>query len=231
MEFDPQDQDIINLLTKLKDVASEYPEPMLVGRRQSFLKQMTEIGLGAGAVPSITNAPGHTHTPGKISPFTSTLLEAALITAIVIETSTMAYFYRGKLASFFETITTNSKIEQGTPLPVVPTSLEIQNVSPSPAATTTLAPATSITESAALMVTSTSTPVPGNTLEANQASSTPDPKGNNGNHYGQTPKPERTKTNNGNNNNNNGNNGNNGNSGSNGNNGNNDKDPKPTKDK
>ena len=60
MEFDPQDQDMINLLTRLKNAVSEYPEHMLVARRQSFLKQMTEVGLGIGAAAGIKNTLGKT---------------------------------------------------------------------------------------------------------------------------------------------------------------------------
>lgn len=199
MEFDPQDQDIINLLTRLKDTDAKYPEPMLVARRRSFLKQMTEVGLGIGTAAGIKSGLKKAKIP-RISPFTGTVLETVLITAIVIETSAMAYFYREKLADFFQTIAATSKVEEVTPLPVMPTALEVQDVSPSLAVVSPIASATPITGPVVVMVTPTGTPVPGNTLEVNQSNSTPDPKGNNGNHYGQTPKPERTKENNGNNN-------------------------------
>jgi hypothetical protein len=192
MEFDRQDQDIINLLRKFKDVVSEYPEHMLEARRQSFLKQMTAVGLGMDA------AEGGENALEKISgthPFTSTLLEAALIAAILIEITAMAYIYREELTDFFQTIIASPKIEEGTPPPVLPTALEVQGVSPSPAMTSILASATPVTEPAIVVVTSTGTAIPGTILEANQISATPDPKGNNGNHYGQTPKPERTKEN------------------------------------
>lgn len=228
MEFNSQDQDIINLLTKLKNIASEYPEPMLATRRQSFLKQMTEVGLGIGAGMGPKSVLGKTNTPGRTPPFTSTLVETALIAVIVIEASAMAYFYREKLASFFETITASSETEQITPPSVVSTP-DVQIVSPSPVLTSTVFSTQSVTEPAVLILTPTGTSVPENALEANPPGSPP-AKGNNGNHYGQTPKPERTKTNNGNNssNDNNGNNSNNGNNDNNGGNGN---DPKPTKDK
>jgi hypothetical protein len=232
MEFDPQDKDIIDLLTRLKNFASDYSEPMRVARRHSFIKQMTEVGLGMGTTSGLKNA-----KPSGVSPLTGTLLETALILAIVVEASAMAYFYREQLSDFFQTITTNSKTEEATPPSTLPTSPEVQSVSPSSAATSAFTSATSvpvitelITEPAILMVTPTGTSIPGSTLEGNQTGSTPDPKGNNGNHYGQTPKPERTKENNGNDS-NNGNNDNNGSNGNNENNGNNDKDPKPTKDK
>jgi len=190
MEFDLQDQDIINLLTKWKDAASEYPEHMLEARRQSFLKQMTAVGMGATA--GIGNA--LKKTP-RTHPFTGTLLEVVLIAAILIEISAMAYIYRAELADFFQTITASPKIEEVTPPPVLPTSMEVQGVSPSPAVTSTVASAAPITEPAIVAVTPTGTAVPGTILETNQIGATPDPKGNSGNHYGQTPKPERTKEN------------------------------------
>jgi hypothetical protein len=236
MEFDPQDLDIVALLTRLKDTAGEYPEQLFVGRRQSFLKQMTEVSLGIGTTGGIKNSLKKTNI-SKVFPFTGTLLEAALIAAIVLEASAMAYIYRERLADFFQTITANSKIEQAIP-PVFPTSLEVESTDPSPTVTSTLTSATPILEPALALLTPTGTPIPGATLGPNQLSATPDPKGNNGNHYGQTPKPERTKDNNGNHygqtpkpERTKDNNGNNGGNGNNDNNGNNDKDPKPTKDK
>lgn len=189
MEFDPKDQDIIHLLTKLKDADAKYPEHMLVARRRSFLKQMTDVGLGIGIAAGIKRGLEKAKIP-KISSFTGTLLETVLIAVIVVETSAMAYFHREKLADFFRTIAATSRVEEVTPPPMISTALEVQSVSPSPAVVSPIASATPLT----------GTPVPGNTLEVNQSSSTPDPKGNNGNHYGQTPKPERTKENNGNNN-------------------------------
>jgi hypothetical protein len=191
MEFDLQDQDIINLLTKLKDTAGEYPEQMLEARRQSFLQQMTAVGLGMGTAAGMGNA--LEKSPGT-HPFTSTLLEVVLIAAILIEIGAMAYIYRAELTDFFQTITASPKIEEVTPPPVLPTS-PVVPVTVSPAVTSTVASAAPITEPAIVAVTPTGTAVPGAVLETNQISSTPDPKGNNGNHYGQTPKPERTKEN------------------------------------
>lgn len=208
MGFEPQAQDIIRLLTKLKDIDEQYPAHMLVAQRRSYLKRMTEIGLGIRADHSIRNA-AENKKPPHGSSTASTLLETALIVAIVAEAGVMAYFYRDKMADFFRTITTDSRGGEITPPPVIPTSLEVQGVTPSPAITST-SPLTAAAEnSAGIIVTATSTPAPGaadeagTTPEVNPLNSTPDPNGdngNNGNHYGQTPKPERTKENNGNNN-------------------------------
>jgi hypothetical protein len=191
MGFDAQDKEIVRLLTKLKDTAGKYPPELLAARRQGYLRQMGEIGLGIGAAIKIKNALNSAKAPA-LSSATSTVLESALVVAIVAETGTVAYFYRDKLADLFQTITKETSSQEITPPPVL-TELEIQGVSPSAAVTATLPSATlsgSPTETEL-----TSTPVPGvvednNTIITN---STPAPNGNNGNHYGQTPKPQRRK--------------------------------------
>jgi hypothetical protein len=84
-------------------------------------------------------------------------------------------------------------VQEVTP-PPVHTELQIQGVTPSPPVTATLP---SVTLSVSPTGTElTSTPVPGVVVDDNNtisANSTPAPNGNNGNHYGQTPKPQRTK--------------------------------------
>lgn len=212
MEFNSQDQDIIDLLKKLKNDAGTYPEHMLVARRRSFLKQMTEVGLGVGAAQGIKNAA----RPPRTYPFASNLLETALIVAIVVEMSAMAYFYRDKLADFFQDMTAASGVQEITPSSANSTHLQSPGITSPPAVIFTSSSEAVATEPASINVTLTHTPLPDNTQAANQLNSTPDPKGNNGHHYGQTPKPERTKENNG---------------GNGGNGGGGNKDPKPTKDK
>ncbi|HEX5808641.1 MAG TPA: hypothetical protein VFY25_08235 [Anaerolineales bacterium] len=259
MEFEPQDQEIVGLLTKLKNAEGQYPEHMFVARRQMYLRRMAEISMGIPADAGSRTAPKEP-TPPPVTPATSTLLESALLLAILVEASAVAYFYRDQLSDFFETITNEPRVQEISPLPVVATSVEIQGITPSPASTATspsatLAPSVSPTS---LPATLPSTPVPGladdndgagtsNTTTtgetttnnsntnpdtgSNQGGSTPAPNTNDnddqGNHYGQTPKPERTiePNNNSSNNdvpqdpatddskNNNGNNSNNGNSG------------------
>jgi hypothetical protein len=191
MGFDAQDKEIVRLLTKLKDTDGKYPPDMLAARRQGYLKQMGQIGMGIGLGAGIKNAVKSAKAP-VLSSATSTVLESALVVAIVAESGTVAYFYRDKLADIFKTITKEAGIQEVTPSPVQ-TELEIQGVTPSPAVTATLP---SVTLSVSPTITElTSTPVPGviedsNTISAN---ATPAPNGNNGNHYGQTPKPQRTK--------------------------------------
>jgi hypothetical protein len=213
MEVEPQDQDIVRLLTKLKNTEGQYPEHMFVARRQMYLKQMTEIGLGIGADAGLKQAAKNPNPP-TVPPVTSTLLETALLVAILVEASAVAYYYRDKLADFFQTITSEPRVQEVNPLPVVATSVEIQGVTPSPVITPTIPSATLLASPTDIEVTPTGTPIPGvaddnnpnrtnNTSNSSsgagtgQTDSIPvpnanDDKQNQGNHYGQTPKPDRT---------------------------------------
>lgn len=194
MGFDAQDKEIVRLLTKLKDTDGKYPPDLLAARRQGYLKQMGEIGLGVGAGLKIKNALNGTKAPA-LSSATSTILESALVIAIAAETGAVAYFYRDKLVDLFQTITKETSSQEVTP-PPVHTELEIQGVRSSPAVTATLPSVTLSVSPTGTELTSTSTPMPGVVDEQNgtiSADSTPAPNGNNGNHYGQTPKPQRTK--------------------------------------
>ncbi|HUE99205.1 MAG TPA: hypothetical protein VMN99_08105 [Anaerolineales bacterium] len=206
MRFDSQDEEVIRLLTRLKEADREYPQDLLAARRQRYLKRMGEIGLGIGTGLEIERAVESVKPPTPAT-VTSTLLETALVVAIVVEASAVAYFYREKLADLFQTITTSPEIQEiisppgistpavagmVTPSPVIPSTILLQTISESPTETM---PTPTRTPSPAGIVEETS-PSSG---EATQVSSTLIPNGNNGNHYGQTPKPERTKENNGNN--------------------------------
>jgi hypothetical protein len=191
MGFDAQDKEIVRLLTKLKDTDGKYPPDLLAARRQGYLNQMGQIGLGIGVGAGIKNAIKSGKAP-VLSSATSTVLESALVVAIVAESGTVAYFYRDKLADIFKTISNEAGIHEVTP-PPVPAELGIQGVTPSPAVIATLPSVTlSVSPSGTEL---TNTPVPGVAEDNNtiSASSTPAPNGNNGHHYGQTPKPQRTR--------------------------------------
>ena len=193
MGFDAQDKEIVRLLTKLKDADGSYPPDLLAARRDGYLKQMGEIGLVLAAGRGIKNAIQSTKAP-VLSSATSTVLESALFVAIAAEAGTVAYFYRDKVADFFKSVTQETKVHEVSPS-LVPTDVAVQGVSPSPAVASTL-PSTSLAINPTEIEPS-NTPVP-DVVEQNNALSvgvTPSPKdqNNNGNHYGQTPKPERTK--------------------------------------
>jgi hypothetical protein len=162
MRFEPQDQEIVGLLTKLKHAEGQYPEHMFVARRQMYLRRMAEISMGIPAEMGIRTAPKQPGPP-PVTPATSTLLESALLLAILVEASAVAYFYRDQLSDFFETITNEPRVQEISPLPVVSTPVEIQGVTASPASTATspsatLAPSVSPT---GLPATLPGTPVPG----------------------------------------------------------------------
>jgi hypothetical protein len=141
MESDPEDQEIIRLLTKLKEAEAEYPEHMLVERRRSYLKRMGEVSLGIPADTAVKDAVKDVK-PTNISPATTTLVETALVIAIIAEASTVAYFYRDRLADFFRRAVTEPRVQEVTPPPVGPTALEIHEVAPSSALTVTVPSAT-----------------------------------------------------------------------------------------
>lgn len=142
MDIDPEDQEIIRLLRKIKEAEREYPERMLVARRHSYLKRMGEIGMGIGADMGIKDVVKDAK-PSSISPATSTLLETALVIAIIAEASTVAYFYRHQLADFFKRVVAEPRVQEVTPPPVSATSYGIQGIAPSPALTVTV-PGTAI---------------------------------------------------------------------------------------
>lgn len=218
MEFEPQDQEIVSLLTKLKGAEGQYPEHMLVARRQMFIQRMSEISLGIGPDAGLPDASVST-SPPPISPVTGTLLETALVVAIIVEASAVAYFYRDQLGDLFETITVEPRVELVASPAIPTTALEIQGVTPSPVITPTL-PSTSIVISPSPIVATlvpAVTPLPGvadgddsdnpggegggNTVTV---AATPVPGGNDnsspepGNNAGQTPEPEPTRDDNGN---------------------------------
>jgi len=192
MGFDAQDKEIVRLLTKLREADGKYPSDLLTLLRQSYLKRMGEVSLGIGAGLKIKNALESAKTP-SFSSATSTILESALLVAIVAETGTVAYFYRDKLADLFKISKKEANVQEVTPS--ANAEQVIQGVSPSAALASTLPSVTlSVSPTTSELA---STPVPGvvdnHANSTASANSTPSPNGNNGNHYGQTPKPERTK--------------------------------------
>jgi hypothetical protein len=200
MEFDPKDEQVVQLLTKLKNVNGDYPPEMLESRRQVYLKNMAGLGLGTGFRGALKNTVKNGNSAGFAAPSMGTLLEAALVVAIVAETSTLAYFYRDKVAHFFQSFSTTSNVQEIASPPIVNSPWVELGMSGTP---------TAVFPTGTVLGIPTGTPVPGltgdllgNNSNPTLTGSTPVPNGNNGNHYGQTPKPDRTKVNNGNGNNN-----------------------------
>ncbi|HXQ35634.1 MAG TPA: hypothetical protein VN843_16575, partial [Anaerolineales bacterium] len=79
MEIDPKDQEVVDLLTKLKSDNGGYPPEMLAARRQTYLNHAAGMGLGAGLGTVLKNAAktgnGATFTPPTAGP----LLEVTLV--------------------------------------------------------------------------------------------------------------------------------------------------------
>ncbi len=195
MELNPQDQKVIDLLSKLKDSNRAYPSDILASRRQNYLKQVANVGLGIGVGAGLKNAAKNGNGSGAVATVTSKILESALIAAIAIETGTAAYLYREKIADAVRNYTDSSNIQEVASLASDDTSLSsgLVEITESPSVTVATPSGTVITSA---------TPVPGVAGDNNNgtnvsANATPNPGGNNGNQYGLTPKPERTKDNNG----------------------------------
>lgn len=221
MEYDPKDNEIIHLLKKLKDSNGAYPPEMLALRRQGYIKQVAEVSAGAGLAVALRNITRGGKGAAGASSTAGTVLEALLVFALITEAGAVTFFYRDKVAEVFRSITRSPKVEEVASPPVFPSPIVEMQTTPSPVITVTitgtetltLTPGTpSSTPSAVLAAGTTlpngetdvdagpaSTAIPGSS-GSNTAGTTPvptsvasDPNGNNGHHYGQTPKPERTK--------------------------------------
>lgn len=213
MRSNVQDQEIVKLLTKLKDAEHGYPQELLAARRQRYLEQVGTVAVGLGAGQVISEAVKNVRTPPASPSATNALLEAALVVAIVAEAGTVAFLYREKVADFLRTLNPSPNVQEVTPPPVGQPSQASISISFTPGLTSTVVTPTispSPTGTASLI---TETLSPGDVVDETdpiieiptqavatqvpptQAVSTPVPNeenGDNGNHYGQTPKPERT---------------------------------------
>lgn len=208
MDLNAEDEEIVRLLTKLKNTEGEYPSRLLAARREQYLHRIAEIEFGIvannGAKPAVESNPAP--NPAATA---STLLETILIIAIIAEASAVTYFYRDKVTDFLQNVTSAPRVEEVTQPPVVTLPPALESLTPSPVMTSTALSPTVSESPAPTSVVTNRTPVPGfagdDPLLNTQVDSTPalngsdGNNGDNGNHYGQTPKPERTKENNGNN--------------------------------
>jgi hypothetical protein len=198
MDISPEDEKVVELLSKLKSSNGAYPSDMLASRRQIYLKQVANVGLGLGIGEGLKNA-AKGNGAGATATVTSKILETALIAAIAVEASTAAYLYRDRIADVVKTYASKANVQEVAPptnQPVL-TNPEIVKIIETPSATST--------SSTPTVTVSSGTPSPdlaGNTGPGATATAITinNPGGNNGNQYGLTPKPVRTKENNSNNN-------------------------------
>lgn len=184
MELDPKDFDVVELLAKLKTLEPQYPSELFASRRLGYVQRVAEIGVGAGAASRLKKS-AKAGNSGGATPTIGGIFEMALVAAILAEAGAAAYIYRDQIAKFIQSQSSNTQVSEIAPPPEEPTRLPefLNTETPEPALTST--------------TTTIPTIVPTVVVENNEADvqslSTPDLKGNNGNHYGQTPKPERTK--------------------------------------
>ena len=210
MENMYENQKVVDLLTKIKNSDGGYPSGMLAARRQTYLKQMANVGLGIGIGTGLNETlKGGANGASATTTVASKVLEIALITAIALEAGTAAYLYREKLAkavsSYFsaptvQEVSASSGDDSSTRLEIsevvgTPSVTALETPSGTPSAP----PSTSVSGGNNQNSTTQNNSGSGetNTNTSVNANATPHPNGNNGNHYGQTPIPLRTKENNG----------------------------------
>ena len=192
MEFDPKDRDIVELLTKLKDIDEAYPTDLLTVRRQDYNRRIAEIGVGLG----VTTGWKTIFKSGKSGTFPlslSSLFETALIVAIVAQTGVVAYFYQDKIKEILQSFSSPPRLEEVTsppstqpPLYEIPiTGLDTQTPIPTETATATSTPTVTLSAEVDDGIRNSG----GN----RQITATPLPRRDNGNHLGQTPEPVRTR--------------------------------------
>ena len=224
MEFDPKNDEIIKLLTQLKSSNGAYPPELLAARKARYLQQVAQVGVAAGSGMGIKQILKGGSGSG-ISPLAGTLLETVLVVAIVAEAGVLGYFYKDKLAELLNLVLGKPNVEQ-TAIPPVDNSSPILQAesTASPAATETPlgTPSPVIVINGTVVVPSeVHNPVgPVNPAVNTVVNPVVVPTDRNGNQYGHTPVPERTKDPHGGNNGGSDASGNGGNTNNNGNNGN-----------
>ena len=186
---------IINILESLKDKEPNYPPDLMQARREMFARQALSAALAVNTANNGINTGDHT------PPSIGTFIETLLIVAIAVEAGTAAHVYRTRLANIWNSIFP-SRVEHIKDTSDSPSSSSaiIPYVGEQPGTLTSISPIFTFTDSPMPSTTLISTPSPTN-VESNDGEEvdkiipTPKPKDNNGNHYGQTPKPEWTKEN------------------------------------
>lgn len=188
MEVNPKDNDVFQLLKRIKDADGAYPQDLLSARRQGYLKQVAAVsgGMGLGFLFKNMLKMGK---GAALTPTAGTLVEVLLVVAIVAEVSTVTYFYRDKLIQLIQDLVGSPKVEEVSNPPLVVSAVP-NLMSTFDALMEEIDTVTPLSTPSMLVEQATNQP----SLEStggSQAVSTPDPT-NNGNQYGLTPKPERT---------------------------------------
>jgi hypothetical protein len=198
----PEDQKVVDLLTKLKSSNGGYPSDMLAARRRTYLKQMANVGLGIGIGAGLKETlKGGGSGASAATTVTSKVLEIALIAAITVEAGTAAYLYRDKIANAIrsyisgpvaqEVTSPSDETSSNIPTSILIETIETPLVTTTPSGTPSGTPATSVAGS------NNQNNNDGGANTGVNANATPNPNENQGNQYGLTPKPIRTTENNG----------------------------------
>jgi len=203
MENLSEDEKVVDLLTKLRDSNGGYPSDMLAARRRTYLKQMANVGLGIGVGAGLKEAAkGSGNGASAATTASSKLLEMALVAAIAVEAGTAAFLYRDKIANAIRSRISEPTVQEVSPpsnessvtdpilLEAVGTPLVAASATPTPSATFTSTPSGTLSTSVAGSNNQDGNDNGGANTSIN-ANATP--QGNQGNQYGLTPKPERTK--------------------------------------
>lgn len=200
METEPEEQQIVDLLTKLKNRGGSYPKKLLESRRQVYLSQIASIGAGIGigaglkTVTKVSKAGSSVHLPAISA---TSLIESVLVVAIVVQAGIVAYNYRDNIVDIFKSFSslptdvsipvTGSSVPDVVPSDTPVATIETPTVTETPSVTVTVEP-TDTTEASS----SSSESGNGNTtLQDTTVTETPQPHDDNGNHFGQTPKPPK----------------------------------------
>jgi hypothetical protein len=138
MEYDPKDNEVIHLLKKLKDSNGAYPPEMLSLRRQGYLKQVAEVSAGAGLAVALRNIAKGGRGAAGASSTAGTVVEALLVVALIAEAGAVTYFYRDKVAEYFQSITRSPKVEEVASPPVLTSPIAEMQTTPSPVITVTV---------------------------------------------------------------------------------------------
>ena len=198
MELSSNNDEVVQLLTKLKGRGGAYPPELLAARKSRYLQQVAQISIAAGAgagIKEVLKAGKGTGLP----PVAGTMLETILVAAIVVEASALGYVYREKLAELLNISLKKPVAEESSNPPVIASPIQHLESTATPVMTETGTPIGTplpviVINGTEIMVTEVVNPV--NTVNA----VIPVPTDKNGNQYGLTPLPERTKDPNGGNN-------------------------------
>lgn len=185
-------QDVRVLLTGLKNVEGTYPTELQLPRRDAYIEQAIALGvlIKAGqdnnGVDSVEGDPLFPFHSGKI-------LELLIVSAIILETVMAIHAYRNRNRDFFNDLRTENPAIAAKANLIIP-SFDVSDTGdetvvsiPTPAVTATITEGPAFTP----IINSNSD----NFVESEQTIATPAPKENPGNHYGNTPKPDREKDN------------------------------------